>query len=44
MAENQAMSPIEMKVARQIEVILILNFIFGKTLLNPALKISYSHL
>lgn len=47
MAENQEeMSPIEMKVARQIEVILIrkLRFAFGKTHFSPALQIFSSHL
>lgn len=47
MAENQEeMSPIEMKVARQIEVILILKlrFEFGKTHFSRALQIFSSHL
>ncbi len=43
MAENnEEMSPVEMKVARQIEVILILKltFIIRESLLNSALKMS----
>lgn len=47
MAENQEeMSPTEMKVARQIEVVLTINYMlmFGKIWLIPALKISYSYL